>query len=80
MAYERKPGDFTLFKNDRKEKDSHPDYTGSGLDLDGKEVWFSAWVKTGKKGKFLSGRFKPKEERPEKPKGQFDDMEDDIPF
>lgn len=33
MAYEPKPGSFSLFKNDRKEKDTHPDMRPiSGID------------------------------------------------
>jgi hypothetical protein len=51
-----------LFKNDRKEKDSHPDYTGSAT-VDGIEYYMSAWLKTGQKGKFMSFAFKPKQER-----------------
>ena len=31
-----------LYKNDRKEKDSHPDIKGS-LKIDGVEYWASAW-------------------------------------
>lgn len=42
-----------IFKNDRKEKDKHPDYKGS-VNADGVEYWVSAWIKEGKKGKFFS--------------------------
>ncbi len=31
MAYEQKPGDFTLFKNDKEGNEKRPDYTGNGL-------------------------------------------------
>ena len=42
-----------LFKNDRKEKDTHPDYKGR-IDIGGTEYWLSAWLKDGAKGKFMS--------------------------
>lgn len=45
MAYEHKPGSYTLFKNDKKENENQPDYKGSGMDLNGTECWISAWVK-----------------------------------
>ena len=61
MAYEPKPGSFSLFKNDRKEKDSHPDYKGDGLDLQGNPVWVSAWLKHGAKGTFMSCSMQKKE-------------------
>ena len=51
-----------LFKNDRKERDNHPDYKGSA-EIDGVEFWISAWIKEGQKGKFMSLAFTEKEER-----------------
>jgi hypothetical protein len=57
MAYEQKPGDFTLFKNDKGDNPKRPDYTGNGLDLAGKRIKVSAWIKQGGKGKFMSCRF-----------------------
>ena len=86
MAYEHKPGSFSLFKNDRKEKDSHPDYKGDGMDLEGNAVWVSAWLKEGAKGKFMSCQIKRKEEvakagaaKVSKAADSFDN-ESDLPF
>lgn len=50
-----------LFKNDRKESDNHPDYKGQA-EVDGVEYWIAAWIKEGKKGKFMSISFTEKEE------------------
>ncbi len=68
-----------LFKNDRKETDNHPDYTGN-INVGGREFWLSAWIKQAKSGKkFLSVSVKPKEEQ-----GQSgvpaDDLDDVLPF
>lgn len=49
-----------LFKNDRKEKENHPDYTGT-ITVNGTEYWLSSWLKDGQKGKFMSLSVKPKE-------------------
>lgn len=56
-----------LFKNDRKEQDSHPDLSGK-IDVEGKEYWLSGWTKRNEDGSFkvLSLSVKPKEARPER--------------
>jgi hypothetical protein len=91
MAYEQKPNSGSLFKNDRKEKDTHPDLTGSlqvqyacakckhvGL-LD---FWLSAWKKTSAKGNFFSLSLKAKDGAASKPKSEPSafDLDDSIPY
>lgn len=44
-----------LKRNDRKEKDSHPDYRGT-INVDGVDYWLSGWLKTGKEGSKLAGQ------------------------
>jgi hypothetical protein len=61
MAYEHKPGSGTLFKNAKKTATNHPDYTGTYKDHNGREFEVAAWIKSGKKGDFLSFATKPKE-------------------
>jgi uncharacterized protein (DUF736 family) len=87
MAYEQRDNSGSLFKNDRKEKENQPDYTGTGM-CGGEEIRISAWLKTAKSGKkFLSMSFQPKVEdhQNEKPKRQVGGMsdaamDDEIPF
>lgn len=57
MAYEKKPGDLAVFKNDRKEKDTQPDYTIVGLTLDGRPMKGALWMKEDRNGKkFMAGK------------------------
>jgi hypothetical protein len=85
MAYEQKPNTGVLFRNDRKEKETQPDHTGNAL-IGGVEYYISAWVKDGKKGKFFSFSFKPKDESRQQGMQQartaLDDFDDSeaVPF
>lgn len=92
MAYELKDNSGSLFKNGKKEKETHPDYRGEVM-VNGKKMSLSAWIKDGKSGKFMSLSF---QEPYVKPEGQaekpnrdafkeaagksFDNFDDDIPF
>jgi uncharacterized protein (DUF736 family) len=46
-----------IFKNNKKENEKHPDYRGT-INVDGKELEISLWIKEGKAGKFFSGKIK----------------------
>lgn len=50
---ERKNNTAILFKNHKKEKDTQPDYKGEALVV-GKWFWLDAWIKSGKKEKYMS--------------------------
>ena len=73
-----------IWGNDKKEKDTHPDFTGQAK-IDGVEYWVSGWKRkpdAKPKSPALSFSFKPKEERQEaktEPRGG-DDFDQDIPF
>jgi hypothetical protein len=83
MSYVQKDGQGSLFKNDRKEKDTHPDYKGS-ITINGQEMWLSAWIKKSDRGTFMSLSAQPKQQQPPArapaPARKSADMDDDIPF
>lgn len=78
-TYVRKDNTGSLFKNDTREKDTHPHATGTAL-IDGVEYWVSAWTKEGAKGKWQSLAFKRKEEKPAQSRGKPSDADLDVPF
>lgn len=84
MAYEMKENSGSLFKNDRREKDTQPNATGSCL-IDGVEYFVSAWTKDGTKGKWQSLSFKRKDDKkPSAPnKNSYQaptDIDETLPF
>lgn len=80
-----------LWKNARKDRDTHPDYTGS-VNVGGSEFWLSAWLKTARDGsKFMSLSVKPKDgdmrpgmsgyaSKPDRDADTRQPVDDDIPF
>jgi uncharacterized protein (DUF736 family) len=71
----------SLFRNDRKDKDSQPDYNGT-CQIEGVEYYMNAWVKESKAGKkYFSFSFKAKNaEVPNKSVAITDDIDDELPF
>ncbi len=68
--YQKKPGDGTIWNNDRKEKDTHPDRKGDVL-LECPhcqkqfDAWISGWIKRKQDGEqFLSLSVKAKDAPP----------------
>jgi hypothetical protein len=54
-------GHGALFKNQKQEKSSHPDYRGD-ITIHGRKFWASGWIKDGKRGKYLSLAFRAADE------------------
>lgn len=82
MAYELKDNSGSLFKNERKETDSHPNATGTAL-IGGVEYWVSAWTKKDKNGnpwQSLSFKLKEQKQAPKQAAKQKNVDDDDIPF
>ena len=82
MAYEHKPGTFTLFKNDKGDNDKRPDYRGEGKDEAGNPIEVAAWLQSGPKGKYMACTMKPKGIRTPAAdkKAVAAQLDDDIPF
>jgi uncharacterized protein (DUF736 family) len=53
----------SLFKNDKKEEEKHPDMNGT-INVGGTEYWISGWKKVSKAGSgFISLSVRPKQEQ-----------------
>ena len=77
-----------IWPNDKKEKDTHPDFKGS-LNVEGTEYWVSAWKRrpdANPKAPSLSFSIKAKDadtpsgRQPEREPAGDDFKDDDIPF
>ena len=87
MAYEQKENSGSLFKNDKKLTESHPNAKGTAL-IGGVEYWVSAWTKKDKNGNgWQSLAFQVKEAKPSSANSAnsassypADDMDSDFPF
>lgn len=75
----------TMFINDKKTEEKHPDWSGT-LNVEGKEYWISGWKKVSKGGKpFLSLSIREKQEQTRQSsqptrKAAKEDFADDIPW
>lgn len=91
MAYENTG---LLARNERKEKDTHPDFSGT-INIEGVDYWLSGWTKEGREGTKLAGKryfslsVKPKNPdagfsapaaKPAASKPLLEDDSSDIPF
>jgi len=65
---EKRDNSGALFTNDKREKETHPNYQGKAT-INGVDYYVSSWIKEGKNGKFQSLSFKPVQEQP-KPQGR----------
>jgi hypothetical protein len=90
MAYEMKDNSGSLFANDRREKETHPNAKGTAM-IDGREYWVDAWTNTASNGKkYQSLKFKLKEQSADQAhraslnrgevKQGYDDLDDEVPF
>ena len=91
----RRDNGGSMWKNDRKEKPTHPDFTGS-VTIAGKDYWLSGWLRQAPSGnRYTSLAFKAKAPKPEyvapksnaQPGGQVerepgsdDDRQEEIPW
>lgn len=84
MAYEQRDLSGSLFINNKREKDTHPNMNGTVM-VEGKEYWVSAWTKERNNGeKWLSLALKPKEAQIDRgtqpPPQECESLDDDVPF
>ena len=72
----------SIWKNDKKDTDKHPDFTGT-LNVEGKEYYVSAWKRkegASEKAPALSFSVKAKEQQSQSTQPPQAGFDDDIPF
>ena len=76
-----------LFKNDRKAKDTDPDYKGSYMNGDGVDNWLNAWLAKDKNGNtYMRLSTTPKDDAHKQGMQQArqamqpKELDDDLPF
>jgi uncharacterized protein (DUF736 family) len=82
--FQQKDMEGSLFKNEKKETDKHPDYTGSAT-IKGTKYNLAAWISTSKKTgrKYMNLKLSPwgkQEAKTSTPQAAPADIDDDIPF
>jgi hypothetical protein len=87
--YQQKPNTGAIFKNKKKEKDTHPEYKGT-IDVDGVAKEISLWVKKSKAGESyfsvqISEPWKPTQQPKQEPKREtlsshVEDSSEPLPF
>lgn len=79
----------SIWKNDKKDKDTHPDFTGT-INVDGKDYWLNGWRRkegAAEKSPAMTFTVRPKESRDRNPNAGREHttsatqpMDDEIPF
>jgi len=60
--FKHKENSGSLFRNEKKESEKHPDYKGSAI-INGAEFWLSSWINESENGKkYMSLKFQVKED------------------
>ena len=69
MSYDNRNSGI-ITRNDKQGNEKRPDYRGS-INVDGRDYWISAWIKTGRDGtklagqKYMSLSVEPKDAQPQ---------------
>jgi hypothetical protein len=80
--FEQKDNTGSIFVNDHKQEDTHPDRSGSAK-IGGVDYWVNGWLRKTKMGQpYLSLSFKPKDAKPaaDKSKPRAEELDEAIPF
>lgn len=81
MAYEMRPGQGSLFKNDKRTEEKHPNAKGKVMLPNGEVRWLSAWTKTTSAGeKWISLSVGDLVQGGAQAKPVVVESDDDIPF